>query len=64
MEPVSAAASIIALLGTAKTASKGVQRLKALGDAPVELNYLLDDVSNFKSLLQGIENNSVLHNQR
>lgn len=64
MEPVSAISSIVTLIGTAKTASKGLQRLKALGDAPIELNDLLEDVSSFKSLLQGIEDSPVLHNQR
>lgn len=43
-EPLSLAASILAILGAAEKTGKGLERLRALHNAPDELEYVLNEV--------------------
>ena len=56
MEPLSAAASIIAVVGAARKAAEGLQSLKAIKDAPKELEDLLLEFSQIKIILQSYKN--------
>lgn len=56
MEPISALSSVITVVGTVRVATKVVQRLKKLKDAPDDLKDLLEDVSHFKAVVEGVEN--------
>lgn len=55
MEPISALSSVITVVGTVRVATKVVQRLKKLKDAPDDLKDLLEDISRFKAVVEGIE---------
>jgi hypothetical protein len=44
MDPLSISASIVALLGAAATVVRGLDKLRALRNAPVELINLLNEV--------------------
>ena len=52
MEPLSAAASILAVVGAARKAAEGLQSLKAIKDAPKELEDLLLEFSQIEIILQ------------
>lgn len=56
MEPLSAAASIIAVIGTARKAAEGLQSLKAIKDAPKELEDLLLEFSQIEIILHSYKN--------
>ena len=56
MEPLSAAASIIAVVGAARKAAEGLQSLKAIKDAPKELEDLLLEFSQTDIILQSYKN--------
>ena len=56
MEPLSAAASVIAVVGAARKAAEGLQRLKAIKDAPKELEDLLLEFSQIEIILQSYKN--------
>ena len=56
MEPLSAAASIIAVVGAARKAAEGLQSLKAIKDAPKELEDLLLEFSQIEVILQSYKN--------
>ena len=55
MEPLSVAASVLAVLGAARRLSKGVGLLKAGKDAPESLNDLLLHVSGIEEVLQALQ---------
>lgn len=56
MEPLSAAASIIAVVGAARKAAEGLQSLKAIKDAPKELEGLLLEFSQIEIILHSYRN--------
>ena len=56
MEPLSAAASIIAVVGAARKATEGLQSLKAIKDAPKELEDLLLEFSQIEIIIQSYKN--------
>ena len=56
MEPLSAAASILAVVGAARKAAEGLQNLKAIKDAPKELEDLLLEFSQIEIILQSYKN--------
>ena len=56
MEPLSIGASVIAVVGATGKLVKGIRRLKALSDAPRELDDLLAEVSQFELVIQAIRN--------
>lgn len=55
MDSLSIGASIIAVVGATRKAIKGIRRLKALQDAPQELDDLLTEISQFELILQAIQ---------
>ena len=56
MEPLSAAASILAVVGAARKAANGLQSLKAIKDAPKELEDVLLEFSQIEILVQSYKN--------
>ena len=52
MDPLSVGASVIAVVGATGKVVKGIRRLKAMQDAPKELDDLLADVSQFELVVQ------------
>ena len=56
MEPLSAAASILAVVGAARKAAEGLHRLKAIKNAPKELEDLLLEFSQIEIVLQSYKN--------
>ena len=56
MEPLSIGASVIAIVGATGKAVKGIRRLKALKDAPQELDDLLAEISQFEIVINAIQN--------
>ena len=52
MDPLSVGASVIAVVGATGKVVKGIRRLKAMQDAPKELDDLLTDVSQFELVVQ------------
>ena len=56
MEPLSAAASIIAVVGAARKAAKGLHALKAIKNAPKEPEDLLLEFSHTEVVLQSYKN--------
>ena len=44
-EPLSMTASILAVVGAAEKTGKGLEKLRALHNAPDELEYVLNEVS-------------------
>lgn len=56
MEPLSAAASILAVVGAARKAAEGLHRLKAIKNAPIELEDLLLEFSQIEIILQSYKN--------
>ena len=59
MEPLSVAASVLAVLGAARRLSKGVGLLKAGKNAPESLDDLLLHVSGIEEVLQAIQDVSI-----
>ena len=58
MDPLSVGASVIAIVGVTGKVIKGIRSLKALRDAPWELDDLLDEVSQFDTIIQAVLNAS------
>ncbi len=56
MEPLSAAASILAVVGAARKAAEGLHRLQAIKNAPKELEDLLFEFSQIEIVLQSFKN--------
>ena len=56
MEPLSAAASILAVVCAARKAAEGLHRLKAIKNAPKELEDLLLEFSQIETVLQSYKN--------
>ena len=56
MDPLSAAASIIAVVSAARKASHGLHQLKALKDAPKGLDDLLAEFTRTEIVLQAFRN--------
>ena len=56
MDPLSASASVIAIVGATGKVIKGIRSLKALRDAPRKLDDLLDEVSQLETILQAVRN--------
>ena len=56
MEPLSAVASILAVVGAARKAAEGLHRLKAIKNAPKELEDLLLEFSQIEVVLQSYKN--------
>jgi hypothetical protein len=56
MDPLSITASIITVLSAARKAGQGLQKIKALKDAPKELDNLLAEFSRIESVLQAFQN--------
>ena len=52
MDPLSVGASVIAVVGATGKVIKGIGRLKAMQDAPKELDDLLMEVSQFELVVQ------------
>lgn len=52
MDPLSVGASVIAVVGATGKVVKGIRRLKALQDAPKELDDLLTEVSQLELVVQ------------
>ena len=52
MDPLSVGASVIAVVGATGKVIKEIRRLKAMQDAPKELDDLLADVSHFELVVQ------------
>lgn len=59
MDPLSAAASVIAVVGAAKKVTKALDLLKAVRGAPQGLSDLLGEVSRLEKVLQAIMNVSM-----
>ena len=55
MDPLSLTASIIAVLGAARTGAKALQRLNRARKAPREIGELLGEVTNFEILLERVQ---------
>ena len=55
MDPLSVTASAIAVIGALGQAAKCVQRLRAIRQAPAELNSLLEEVVDLRALLEQIQ---------
>ena len=55
MDPLSVGASVIAVVGATGKVVKGIRRLKALQDAPKELDDLLTEVSQFELVVQACQ---------
>ena len=55
MDPLSVGASVIAVVGATGKLVKGIHRLKAMQDAPRELDDLLTEVSQFKLVIQAFQ---------
>ena len=55
MDPLSITASAIAVLGAVQQAGKCVQKLKAIREAPLELNLLLEEVVDLCQLLEHVK---------
>lgn len=55
MEPLSVGASVIAVVGATAKVIKGIRRLKALQDAPRELDDLLAEISQLELVLQAVQ---------
>ena len=58
MEPLSIGASVIAVVGATGKVIKGIRSLKALRNAPQELDDLLGEVSQFEVVIKAIQNAS------
>ena len=58
MDPLSLGASVIAIVGVTGKVIKGIRSLKALRDAPRELDDLLDEVSQFETIIRAVQNAS------
>lgn len=58
MDPLSVGASAIAIVGAIGKVIKGIDRLKALQEAPRELDDLLAEMSQFELVLQAIQDAS------
>lgn len=56
MDPISASASALALIGATAKVVKGIRRLKALQDAPRELDDLLAEISQLELVLHAVQN--------
>ena len=56
MDPLSVTASLLTVIGTVKQVGKGLKQLKALKQAPQELDDLLDENSQFEAILKAIDN--------
>ena len=56
MEPLSAVASILAVVGAARKAAEGIHRLKTFKNAPKELEDLLLEFSQIEIVLQSYTN--------
>ena len=56
MEPLSVGASVIAVVGATRKLIKGVRRLKALQEAPRELDDLLVEISQFELIINAVQN--------
>ena len=54
-DPLSVTASIIAVVGTAHTVTKGLRRLKAAKDAPEGLQDLISDVAQLEMVLNCVK---------
>ena len=55
MDPLSVGASVIAVVGATGKVVKGIRRLKAMQDAPRELDDLLTEVSQFELVVKASE---------
>ncbi len=55
MDPLSVSASVIAVVGATRKVINGIRRLKALRDAPRELEDLAAEISQFELVLQAIQ---------
>ncbi|PVH88072.1 hypothetical protein DL98DRAFT_648957 [Cadophora sp. DSE1049] len=55
MDPLSISASIVALLGAAATVARGLDRLRAWRNAPVELISLLNEVADLQVVLTNVK---------
>lgn len=55
MDPLSITAGTIAVIGVVGQAAKCVQRLRAIRQAPAEVKFLLEEVTDLGELLQQIE---------
>lgn len=55
MDPLSVGASVIAVVGATAKVIKGIRRLKALQDAPRELDDLLAEISQLELVLQAVQ---------
>ncbi len=55
MDPLSVSASVIAVVGATRKVINGIRRLKALQDAPRELEDLSAEISQFELVLQAIK---------
>lgn len=58
MDPLSVAASVIAVVGAARQVTKGLAILKKAKGAPRALDYLLNDISRFELVLSAFQNAS------
>ena len=56
MDPLSVGASVIAVVGAVGKVIKGIDRVKALQEAPRELEDLLAEISQFELVLRAIQN--------
>lgn len=54
MDPLSVGASVIAVFGATGKVIKGIHRLKALRDAPRELDDLIAEISQLEIILQAV----------
>jgi hypothetical protein len=56
MEPISATASILTIIGVAGPLVKGLQRVKSLGHAKAEISSLLKDLAGLRIVIQQVQN--------
>ncbi|KAF2660578.1 hypothetical protein K491DRAFT_711773 [Lophiostoma macrostomum CBS 122681] len=55
-DPLSLTAGIIAVVGAAEKTGKGLEKLRTLHDAPDELEYALNEISDMRVVLRSIQN--------
>ena len=54
MEPLSVTASVLAVVGAAKEATKGLAKVRAMLYAPAELSSLVNEVSDIQAILSQV----------
>jgi hypothetical protein len=59
MDPLSVAASVIAVIGAANTAVKSIEKAISLRHAPSEIHALVNEVEDLRALLEDIDSSDI-----